>query len=102
MTDNLKRARNKMKELGLKGFNKPKMTPSHPKKKGVVMAKEGNTTKLIRFGQKGYGHNYSPTARKSFKARHSQNIKKGKLSPAYWADKELWTAGGRSKKPPRK
>jgi hypothetical protein len=47
------------------------------------------------------GHNYSPEARKSFKARHQSNIKKGKLSAAYWADKELWTAGGSTKQPPK-
>lgn len=93
------RVKNKMKELGLEGVNKPKLTPSHPEKKGVVMAKVGETYKLIRFGQKGYGHNYSEGARKSFKARHASNIAKGKLSAAYWADKSLWSKGGSVKKP---
>ena len=91
-----------MEREGLSGVNKPKMTPSHPKKKAVVLAKEGDTYKLIRFGQKGYGHNYSPEARKSFKARHGSNIKKGKLSAAYWADKLLWAGDKGSKKEPPK
>ena len=42
------RAKATMKRLGLKGFNKPKRTPGHPKKSHVVMAKEGSKTKLIR------------------------------------------------------
>ena len=46
--------------------------------------------KIIHFGASGYGHNYSSTARKSFKSRHAKNIKKGKLSAAYWADKVKW------------
>jgi hypothetical protein len=48
------------------------------------------------------GHNYSPEARASFKARHAANIKKGKMSAAYWADKELWAGpGGSTKSPPK-
>jgi hypothetical protein len=93
--------KNLMKKNGLKGYNKPKLTPSHPKKKGVVLAKEGDKTKLIRFGDQSMGHNYSDGARKSFKARHQKNIKKGKLSAAYWADKALWTKGGSKKSPPK-
>jgi len=31
---------------------------------------------------------YNKPKRKSFKARHGKNIAKGKLSAAYWADKE--------------
>ena len=68
----------------------------------MVLAKEGDTIKLIHFGQKGYGHNYSKTARASFKSRHQKNIKKGKLSAAYWADKVLWAGKGGSKKSPPK
>jgi len=95
----LDRARATMKRLGLSGFNKPKRTPKHPSKSHVVMAKEGNVTKLIRFGEQGAKTAGSPKAgesdkmkkkRASFKARHARNIKKGKLSAAYWADKVKW------------
>ena len=58
----------KLKRFGLKGVNKAKKTPTHPTKKGVVLAKEGNVVKLIRFGDQKMGHNYSPEARKSFSA----------------------------------
>ena len=68
----------------------------------MVLAKEGDTVRVIHFGQKGYGHNYSDTARKSFKSRHGKNIKKGKLSAAYWADKVLWAGKSGSKKSPPK
>lgn len=94
--------RNKLKRYGLKGVNKPKTTPNHPTKKGIVLAKEGNKIKLIRFGDQKMGHNYSPKARKSFKSRHARNIAKGKLSAAYWANKFFW--GGpkaRKKNPPK-
>ena len=79
-----------LKRYGLKRANSPKMTPKHPKKKAVVLASQGHKLKLIRFGAKGYGHNYSPEARKSFKARHAKNIAKGKMSAAWWADKVKW------------
>lgn len=79
------------------GYNKPKKTPSHPKKSHAVLAKEGGTVKLIRFGQQGVsGAGSSPKSasqkarQKSFKARHAANIKKGKMSAAYWADKVKW------------
>ena len=80
------------------GYNKPKRTPSHPKKSHVVLAKEGATVKLIRFGQQGVSGSPSRTGesaadkarRASFKARHAANIAKGKMSAAYWADKVKW------------
>jgi len=80
------------------GYNKPKRTPKHPNKSHVVLAKEGETVKLIRFGQQGVsgspprkGESAADKARRaSFKARHASNIAKGKLSPAYWADKVKW------------
>ena len=79
------------------GYNKPKKTPNHPSKSHAVLAKEGSTVKLIRFGQKGVkGAGKNPKSakekarRKSFKARHAKNIKKGKMSAAYWADKVKW------------
>ena len=91
------RVKTQMKKHGLKGVNKPKRTPSHKTKSHVVMAKEGNTYKLIRFGQqgvKGAGKNPSSKAQKarkaSFKARHAKNIAKGKMSAAYWANKTKW------------
>ena len=79
------------------GYNKPKRTQSHPTKSHAVLAKEGDKIKLIRFGQQGVsgaGKNPKTDAqkarRKSFKARHAQNISKGKMSAAYWADKTKW------------
>lgn len=79
------------------GYNKPKKTPQHPTKSHAVLAKEGSTEKLIRFGQQGVsGAGANPTTpaekarQKSFKARHAKNISKGKLSAAYWADKVKW------------
>ena len=80
------------------GYNKPKRTPSNPKKSHAVLAKDGDTVKLIRFGQQGVsgspsrkGESAADKARRaSFKARHASNIAKGKLSAAYWADKVKW------------
>ena len=81
------------------GYNKPKKTPKHPTKSHAVLAKEGDTIKLIRFGEQGAETAGKPKAgesdrmkkkRASFKARHGKNIKKGKLSAAYWADKVKW------------
>ena len=79
------------------GYNKPKRTPSHPTKSHAVLAKEGSTIKLIRFGQQGVsgaGKNPRTAAekarRRSFKARHAKNISKGKLSAAYWANRVKW------------
>ena len=80
------------------GYNKPKRTPKHPNKSHVVLAKEGDKVKLIRFGQQGVsgspkreGESAAARARReSFKARHAANIKKGKMSAAYWADRTKW------------
>ena len=87
----------RLARAGVSGFNKPKRTPSHPKKSHVVVAKEGDKIKTIRFGQQGVsGAGKNPKSasekarRKSFKARHASNIAKGKLSAAYWADKVKW------------
>ena len=92
----------RLERAGVSGYNKPKMTPSHPTKKAVVVAKSGDQVKTIRFGQKGYGHNYSPEARASFKSRHASNIARGPMSAAYWADKYLWAGeGGKTKNPPK-
>lgn len=81
------------------GYNQPKRTPDHPTKSHVVLAKEGDTIKMIRFGEQGAKTAGKPKAgeseamknkRASFKARHAKNIAKGKTSAAYWADKEKW------------
>lgn len=79
------------------GYNKPKKTPSHPTKSHAVLAKEGDKVKLIRFGQQGVsgaGANPKTPAerarQKSFKARHAKNISKGKMSAAWWSDREKW------------
>jgi len=91
------RVKNMLKRYGLSAVNKAKATPSHPKKSHIVLAKEGNKVKLIRFGQKGADtvteSNPSPARaakRASFKARHAKNIAKGKMSAAWWADKIKW------------
>ena len=81
----------KLDRAGVSGYNKPKATPSHPTKSHVVVAKEGDKTKLIRFGQQGVkGSPDGSAGNKSFKARHADNIAKGKMSAAYWADKVKW------------
>ena len=93
---------NRLKKAGLTGLNKPKRTPNHPSKKGVVAVRDDGRVKIIRFGDQSMGHNYSEEARKNFKARHGKNIKKGKTSAAYWADKVFWAGKGGSKKSPPK
>ena len=79
------------------GYNKPKRTPKHPKKSHAVLAKSGEKVKLIRFGQQGVrGAGKSPKSpaqrarRRAFKARHAKNIRKGRMSAAYWANKVKW------------
>jgi hypothetical protein len=73
------------------GYNKPKRTPGHATKSHAVLAKSGDQVKLIRFGQKGVSGDKGNTARsRSFKARHAENIAKGKMSAAYWANKVKW------------
>jgi hypothetical protein len=73
------------------GYNKPKATPDHPTKSHVVLAKEGDKVKLIRFGQKGVTGSPDGSKRnEAFKARHAANIAKGKMSAAFWANKEKW------------
>ena len=89
----------RLTRAGVLGFNKPKRTPDHPKKSHVVVAKQGDQVKTIRFGEQGASTAGAPKAgeteamkkkRASFKARHGKNIAKGKMSAAYWADKEKW------------
>lgn len=81
----------RLEKAGVSGYNKPKKTPSHPTKSHVVVAKEGDQVKTIRFGQQGVTGDKEPTARqKSFKARHADNIAKGKMSAAWWANRVKW------------
>ena len=92
-----KKKDSRLAKAGVSGYNKPKRTPSHPTKSHVVVAKEGDKIKTIRFGQQGVsGAGSKPKTskekarQKSFKARHRKNIEKGKMSAAYWADKVKW------------
>tara|TARA_R100001460_G_scaffold20587_3_gene42557 strand:- start:6464 stop:6748 length:285 start_codon:yes stop_codon:yes gene_type:complete len=87
----------RLARAGVSGYNKPKRTPNHPTKSHVVVAKEGDKIKTIRYGQQGVsGAGKNPTTakekarRKSFKARHAKNIAKGKMSAAFWANKSKW------------
>lgn len=87
----------RLTRAGVSGYNKPKRTPNHPKKSHVVVAKEGEKIKTIRFGQQGVsGAGANPKTKsekarqKSFKARHAENIKKGKMSGAYWSNITKW------------
>lgn len=88
----------RLARAGVSGYNKPKRTPNHPTKSHVVVAKEGDQVKTIRFGQQGVkgsprkeGESASYAARRrSFQARHAKNIAKGKMSAAYWANRTKW------------
>ena len=89
----------RLARAGVSGFNKPKRTPNHPKKSHIVVAKVGDKIKTIRFGEQGASTAGKPKAgesdrmkkkRASFKARHSKNIAKGKMSAAYWANRVKW------------
>jgi len=88
----------RLAKVGVQGYNQPKRTPSHPTKSHVVVAKEGDKIKTIRFGQQGVsgspkkeGESKSDKVRReSFKARHADNIAKGKMSAAFWANKVKW------------
>ena len=93
------RIKRMLKKHGLSGVNKPKRTPSHPKKSHIVLAKDGDRVKLIRYGQQGAKTAGKPKKgesdrmkkkRASFKARHRKNIAKGKMSAAFWANKSKW------------
>jgi hypothetical protein len=88
----------RLTRAGVEGYNKPKRTPSHPTKSHVVVAKSGDQVKTIRFGQQGVsgspkkeGESKADKARReSFKARHADNIAKGKLSAAWWSSRTKW------------
>jgi hypothetical protein len=94
-----KKKDSRLARAGVSGFNKPKRTPTHPKKSHIVVAKEGDKVKTIRFGEQGAKTAGEPkkgesqrmkNKRASFKARHGRNIAKGKMSAAFWADKVKW------------
>lgn len=88
----------RLTRAGVSGYNSPKRTPNHPTKSHVVVAKQGDQIKTIRFGQQGVSGSPRKAGetesyrkrRESFKARHAKNISKGKMSAAYWADKVKW------------
>lgn len=89
----------RLEKAGVEGYNKPKRTPNHPTKSHIVVAKEGDNIKTIRFGEQGAETAGKPKKgesermrkkRRAFKARHAKNIAKGKMSAAYWADKVKW------------
>jgi len=89
----------RLAKAGVEGYNKPKRTPNHPTKSHVVVAKEGDKVKTIRFGEQGAKTAGKPKAgesdrmkqkRASFKARHAKNIAKGKMSAASWAARVKW------------
>jgi hypothetical protein len=90
--------KNKLKRYGLSGVNKPKRTPSHPTKSHVVLASDGDKSKIIRFGQQGVSGSPKKAGessayrrrRESFKARHASNIAKGKMSAAWWSSTVKW------------
>lgn len=88
----------RLAKAGVSGYNQPKRTPNHPTKSHIVVAKQGDQVKTIRFGQQGVsGSPKKPgesaayrNRRESFKARHAKDIAKGPMSAAYWADKVKW------------
>ena len=88
----------RLERAGVTGFNKPKRTPNHPTKSHVVVAKEGDKVKTIRFGQQGVtGAGKNPTTakdkarKKSYYARHNaQDASPDKMSARYWSHKVKW------------
>ena len=85
-----KKKDSKLARAGVSAYNKPKRTPKHPTKKFVVVAKQGNKTKLIRFGdQKMTIKKNQPARRKSFRARHKCDTSPpDKLTARYWSCKK--------------
>ena len=89
--------------IRFEGYNRPKRTPKHPTKSHVVLARQGDKIRMIRFGQQGAdtkpprkGESEADKAkRRSFKARHAASIAKGRkdktASAAYWADRVKWS-----------
>jgi hypothetical protein len=82
----------------MKPLNKP-MRSTRPDKKMMVYVKDPETgkIKLIHFGAKGYQHNYSEKAWRSYMARSAgirdksgELTKNDRLSANYWSRKILW------------
>jgi len=71
------------------GYNKPKNATDGVHKK-VVLAKEGDRVRLVRFGAKGYSSNYSAKAREQYRKRHRKSANASKLSAGWWAYHYLW------------
>jgi hypothetical protein len=93
----MKKKDSRLERAGVSGYNKPKMTPSHPTKKAIVVAKKGDEIKTIRFGAKGYGHNYSKEAKRDYLNRSAGIVDKSgnktatdRLSANYWSRTFLW------------
>ena len=80
----------RLERAGVSGYNKPRRTPNHKTKSHVVVAKDGDQIKTIRFGEQNAKTNQNAAQRKAFKDRHAKNIAKGKMSAAYWANKVKW------------
>ena len=85
---------------GVSGFSKPKRI-KHKTKSHIVVVKDGDKVKTIRFGQKGVKTNQTAGQRKAYKSRHAKNIKRGKLSAAYWANRVKWSPS-KTKSPSKK
>jgi 8-oxo-dGTP pyrophosphatase MutT (NUDIX family) len=81
----------RLQAAGVGGYNQPKRTPGHPTKSHIVVAKDADQVKTIRFGQQGVRTNQTAGQREAFKSRHAKNIAKGRMSAAYWADKVKWS-----------
>ena len=73
--------------------NRP-VPSDRPGKKMMVKACSNGQEKLIHFGAKGYGNNYSAAARKSFRARHGCDTATDKLTARHWACSYLWKGPG--------
>ena len=71
------------------GYNKPKRT-TKKNKKFAVLAKQGDTIKLVRFGDPNMTiKKDQPKRRKSFRARHKCDTSPpSKLTARYWSCKK--------------
>jgi len=73
-----------------------------PGKKKMVKACDDGEERLIHFGAKGYKHNYSDSAKRSFRARHHCKGNEDKLTASYWACRVLWPANKKTTNPTAK
>jgi len=74
------------------GYNKPK-DANDGKHKKVVLAKEGDKVRMVRFGAKGYSSNYSSKAREQYRKRHAKEANSSKLTAGFWSYNHLWSRG---------